>query len=294
MLTLHIPRGEVAVGEDDAAFPHTPRLAPLWFDAEPAAELIEQCLRRGTCAGTESEREWLAQKLTLLGHSANDAGQHLMAHSWFECAYAARGSMTELLSSANMRFKLGQWHLVKQLYAHVCTVELTEAQRAMAQRKSAEVNDLLTSGTTPPRISPAEEHRQLLDAPRTVASLLPEADAMAVHKMLRASGHAANRARDFEAAQAWFDCAWALSAALADLLSSANMRLKLEPASAVAAAAYGHVLSLSAAQEGPTEKELAMARQRLEHVQSQQQQQERAESISEAADASVSYGKNVD
>jgi len=65
--------------------------------------------------------------------------------------------------------------------------------------------------------------------------------------------------RDFEAAATWFDCAHALSGMPCDLLSAANMRAKLAKTSAVALAAYLHVLSLAQTGTPPSESELSMA-----------------------------------
>ena len=95
--TLHVaPTDDVAEGEGDmdSLFPHTPRNDASWFEADPPAELIEQCLRPGHCVVPEGEVcEWFHRKLAQLGHAFNEVGNTLMAHTWFECAYAASGNL---------------------------------------------------------------------------------------------------------------------------------------------------------------------------------------------------------
>ena len=150
--TLHVaPTDDVAEGEGDmdSLFPHTPRNDASWFEADPPAELIEQCLRPGHCVVPEGEVcEWFHRKLAQLGHAFNEVGNTLMAHTWFECAYAARASSADLISAANMRLKLGQWALVEQLYLQIVRMVLTDAQREIVERK---LNDVaaLKAGSAP-------------------------------------------------------------------------------------------------------------------------------------------------
>ena len=285
MLKLHLPVDEVAVGGDDqpSLFPHTPRLDDRCFDKKPDEGLVVECLRPGTSAALEeSERDWMQKRLVGLGHAANDRNQLLMAHSWFQCAYATRGSLTELLSSTNMRLKLGQWHLCEQIYQHVLTLELTEPQMEVCERKLAEVQASIASGATNSaagmgeanlrtRLSPDEELTEMLAAPEATGSttLLPSAAEVGrLLALVRACGHAANRAADFEAAYTWFDCAYALSAALPDLLSAANMRAKLVPTSNAARAAYAHVL----AADRSSDKERQMAQVKLAVLEQKRQE----------------------
>ena len=76
--TLHVaPTDDVAEGEGDmdSLFPHTPRNDASWFEADPPAELIEQCLRPGHCVVPEGEVcEWFHRKLAQLGHAFNEVG----------------------------------------------------------------------------------------------------------------------------------------------------------------------------------------------------------------------------
>ena len=69
------------------------------------------------------------RRLTAIGHTSNEAGNTLMAHTWFECAYAAKASSGDLLSATNMRLKLGQWALADELYKQIVRMELSDAQR---------------------------------------------------------------------------------------------------------------------------------------------------------------------
>lgn len=290
---LHIPT-EVAEGDDemDIAFPHTPRHDASWHDAEPAAELIEQCLRPGHCGAPEGDvRDWLHRRLVQLGHATNDRDQTLMAHTWFECAYAARASVAELISSTNMRLKLGQWALVDEVYKQILQMALSDAQREVAERKHSEVTELKGSGSARPlSVTPEEELSALLTSAGIAAETVSEpAEIERMVQLLRSCGFAANKAGDFEAAHLWFDCSFAFSSSLCDLLSAANMRVKLDKTSPVAAAAYKHVLN----GEGRTEVERSMASRKLASLEeagaAEAQQKQRVN----AADTGVSYGGNI-
>ena len=74
------------------AHPCTPSTSPLWYDAEPADELVEQCLRRGHCGipiADGEQRDRLYSWLMQLGHAYNDAnGELLVALTCFECAFS--------------------------------------------------------------------------------------------------------------------------------------------------------------------------------------------------------------
>lgn len=133
---LNIPPPEDVAEVDDnmeSIFPHTPRHDSAWFDNEPSAELVEQCLRpgRGSEALPEPARDWMHRKLAAAGHAANEHGDFLMAQTWFECAYASKSNIADLISAANMRLKLGQWSLVEQLYKNIMRMELNQEQRAV-------------------------------------------------------------------------------------------------------------------------------------------------------------------
>ena len=53
----------------------------------------------------DEERKFLGL-LRICDHAANKAGDFEVAHTWFDCAYALCGTPCDLLSAANMRFKL--------------------------------------------------------------------------------------------------------------------------------------------------------------------------------------------
>ena len=144
--TLHAPpSNDVAEVEDDmdSLFPHTPRHDGSWFEAEPSAELIEQCLRPGHCCIPEGEVcNWLHRHLVQLGHAANESGEIIMAQTWFECAYAVEANCVDLISAANMRLKLGQWATAEHIYQEILRMELSATQREV-------------SGNTPPALAVA-------------------------------------------------------------------------------------------------------------------------------------------
>ena len=275
MLRLHLEQvHDVADGdeEQESLFPHTPRLDDRCFEPAVPETLVLQCMRPGSCgvANGTADREWLHRRCVGLGHASNERKELLMAHSWFQCAYACKGGMTELLSSTNMRLNLGQWHLCDKLYANILGVELSEEQRALTERKHAEVHTRLgAAGSHAPgaRLTAAEELEELLAAPGANAQALPAEEEKRLLGLLRVCGHAANKAGDYEAAHVWFDCAFALCGAPPDLLSGANMRCKLVPTSAVAMAAYRHVLALvDEPGKKPPEKQLKMAADKLKLI----------------------------
>ena len=121
----------VADGVAAHLFPYTPRHDSAWFESEPVPHLIEQCLRPRHCGlpADGEEREWLHPRLMQLGHAFNQRGESLMAHTCFECGYAVKPGVVELMSSSNMRLKLGQWALVESIYRRIVTMALTREQR---------------------------------------------------------------------------------------------------------------------------------------------------------------------
>ena len=132
--------------ETETGLAHTPRYEPSWFYQEVPSEMVDRCLRVRSRGGLdEAATLWLHKHLVALGHAANAHSCHFMAHSWFECAYALKDGASELISSINMRLRLGQATLAKQLYERVLQQRevalifmLTDAQREVATRKLAE------------------------------------------------------------------------------------------------------------------------------------------------------------
>jgi hypothetical protein len=114
-------------------FPYTAPSDPAWFAHEPPNELLAQCLRPGHCSIEKGdERDWLHTELMQLGHAFNERGEPLMALTWFECCFAVRRSTVELMSSSNMRLKLGQAGLVRELYKRILTMDLGAAERKVS------------------------------------------------------------------------------------------------------------------------------------------------------------------
>ena len=256
-----------------AAVPHTPRFEPSWhFDAVPA-EQVEHCLRARRRGGLDRPAvAWLHKYLVTLGHEANARSAHFLAHSWFECAFQVKDSPVDLLGSINMRLRLGQATLAKALYERVLErVTLTDAQRELATRKLAEATAagaarteaLETGDHRHARAFLRDELEQLLER---FPTSLPDEELEKVLPLLRLQGHRANHEGDYEAAQHWFDCMHSLSRQPADLLSAANMRLKLEAGSPLAEALYRHALALP---ELP-EEQAALAERKLQQVTHQQ------------------------
>ena len=243
----------VAEGEGGPIVQSTPRYEPSWFHEDISPELVQQCLRprhRTWTASMDPEvRDFMHKRLMAYGHDANGRGFHFMAHSWFETAYLAKDDLNAFISSINMRLRLGQAALASRLYDQLLRGELTDAQREVVDRKLKEVTHAKTARQHAPRL-PAivqDEVAQLL-TPVGDEPALPTASEDRAHvvRLLRQCGHATNAAGDVESAYMAFDCAYALSHAAADLLSAANMRVKLNAASPVAEALYTHCLTLPA------------------------------------------------
>ena len=221
----------VAESDDIEAMPHMPRYEPSWFYEEVPSEMIAQCLRPRSRGGIdEVAAHWLHKHLVALGHAANARSCHFMAHSWFECAYGLKDGASELISSINMRLRLGQPTLARQLYERVLQQRevarifmLTDAQREVATRKLAEAEAAIAARAGGGAAAMQDEMQQLLCRNSSGASVGPEEAALAV-PLMRQQGHRANAMGDCEAAQLWFDCTFALSQQTADLLSAANMR----------------------------------------------------------------------
>ena len=211
--------------------------------ADPTPELVTQCLRPGHCPLPDGGvRDWLHRQLLALGHASNNLGHFWMARTWFDCSFAVTPGASELMSSANMRLKLGELVLVQQLYERIVRMDLTKSQRKLAESKLREVASLragqhlrASSAASSELVPPAtplnhqEQLAELLTAPATVAKSLPPRDAELLLMLLRFSGAAACKAADFAAAQLWYDGCFAVSASAADMLAGASMRVRLDP-----------------------------------------------------------------
>lgn len=213
------------------------------------------------------DREALHRSLLSLGHEANAQGRHTLAYAFFESAYNAKDDLGGLISAINMRLKLGQFALAARLYARLLeepTWLLSPSQRELVERKMDEAEALaLRAQTSPSMMMPLEDEVSQLVGPFEVSSgRLAGADTEELVVLLRRQGHATNAVDDVDAAQLWFDCAWALSRAASDLLSAANMRLKRDDTCAAAEALYGWLLSLG--EEALGEHEVEVAARKLE------------------------------
>jgi hypothetical protein len=128
--------------ETETGLAHTPRHEPSWFYQEVPSEMVDRCLRVRSRGGLdEAATLWLHKHLVALGHAANAHSCHFMAHSWFECAYALKDGASELISSINMRLRLGQATLAKQLY-----------ERLLQQREVYPLTHARPCLTTPSRL----------------------------------------------------------------------------------------------------------------------------------------------
>ena len=222
----------VLVAEDGggSVAPSTPRYEPSWFYDEIGNELIRQCMRPRQREPLEPDVcEFLHKRLLSCGHDANARGHHYMAHSWFDTAFLVKDDLNAFISSINMRLRLGQCTLASCLYEQLLQGELTEAQREVVVRKLSESTQEKSSRQHAPKQPAMQDEVAQLLAPTTseppaVAS--PDERAQVV-RLLRQCGHAANGGGDCEAAHMAFDCAYALSQQPADLLSGANMRVKV-------------------------------------------------------------------
>jgi len=138
---------------------------------------------------------------------------------------------------------------------------------------------------------PDAELASLLAAPSLAAAALAASDIERLLPLLRSCGFAANGAGDFEAAQNWFDCSFALSGALCDLLSAANMRAKLSSTSATAAAIYRHALADGAAGD----KVKGVAKRKLDAVEEAvtSRNSSREASAGKGSNGDIAYGTNA-
>ena len=116
-------------------------------------------------------------------------------------------------------------------------------------------------------LSLQDEVEQILDPTLAAAELRDEADRERLLKLLRRLGHMSNEANDYDAAHMAFDCAHSLAHQMADLLSAANMRLKLLDTSPVSEALYTHALT----ELDLPEREQVMVESKLQQIRENKQ-----------------------
>lgn len=247
---------------------------PSWLYERADQRAVAHALRQRTrLALRAAEASWLHRRLLAFGHAANDRGDHLIANAFFESAFNVHDDASAFISATNMRLKLGQFTFAAAVYERLLADleewSLTSTQIDLVQRKLGEARDAqarrAANDLRMRRLS--DEVCELLRDRRVGSEI--HADAERAARLARRLGHAANAAGDTEAAQCFFDCAFAMGCAPADLLSAANMRAKLAPGSAAAQAIYTHLLCLSEAGEHErhlAETKLAALRERTEAI----------------------------
>ena len=138
----------------------------------------------------------------MLGRLANELSDHLMAQAFFESAYNAKDDISALVSSVNMRLKLGQLALAASVYRKLLTDDwdLPAALRETVGRKLAEANEAMAVRAQQPaplRLLEDEVAQLLRDRRGTLGS---DADEELFRRLLRKQGHAANEMGDADAA----------------------------------------------------------------------------------------------
>lgn len=254
---------------------------PSWAWQAAGEALVTQVLRPrirlGPPAIRPAESELVHRSCLVLGHAANDAQRHLLAQACFESAFNAKDDYSALISAINMRLKLGQCTLAAALYKRLLDEGLlpTEPQRELVRRKLVQAEEAIETRS---RAAPSGSATSLQDEVAELVAPLPrgawaprssELDEMV--KLLRRQGHASNELGDVHAALHAFDACFCVSRAPADLLSAANMRVKLVETSCAAEALYDYLLSLG---EELGVHEATVATRKLEFI--RQKRRERA------------------
>ena len=204
---------------------------------EPMAEALAHhgLRKRVPLQLSAEERESLPHRLAKMGHACNEDGDHAMAHSFFESAYAVKHDVTHLISATNMRLRLGEITLAIRTYERLKPPDfhLSPAQREIVARKLAEATAAEASRARAPwKWRPLEDEVMQLLRPRRTG--LDDAEAVCMARTMRRQGHVSNESSDVASAQLWFDCAYVVGRESCDLLSAANMRLKLDGTSGAA------------------------------------------------------------
>ena len=239
-------------------------------------------VRLGPPTIQKSEAELIYRQCVVLGHAANAHERYLLAQSCFESAYQAKEDPAAFISAINMRLKMGQCTLACSVYqrllvdaraplttqqAQLVGRKLREAAEAIRARASASprspsgsaaplttpLRDEITGddksaaarSPTSVRITPLRDEVSALVAPLPQgACTLTSGETSELLRLLRRQGHGANEQGDAEAALHAFEVAFAVSRSPSDLLSAANMRVKLVDTSTAAEALYNYLLSL--------------------------------------------------
>mmetsp|Transcript_2852 Transcript_2852/g.8286 ORF Transcript_2852/g.8286 Transcript_2852/m.8286 type:complete len:235 (+) Transcript_2852:7-711(+) len=173
----------------------TPRYEVLWSpeDIDPAC--LTHALRKRPWFQGDRQREWVHKRVVALGHEANARGHHFIAHSCFECAFCAKGSTADLISSINMRLKLGQPTLAGLLYRRVLHFTLTRAQRELVERKLTEASAMCKKREEVGCSVMEDEFGQLTSPPKFSFGYVERQQLI---RFIRQEGHTCKREREYE------------------------------------------------------------------------------------------------
>jgi hypothetical protein len=194
-----------------------------------------------------------------LGRFANIEERHWLAHAFFESAYNTKEDVAMLISSVNMRLNAGQCSVAATIYSELLqgrtagVSSLTDAHRELISRKLAEARARCEERTRAVQSASRTGVRlglgQLQDEVGQLVSPLPRLSARGLSdrdtfvRLMRRCAHAAYEEGDLDAALQYFDACFAVSRDPVDLLSAANLRVKLDPTSYAAEAIYELLLS---------------------------------------------------
>ena len=239
------------------------RCEPSWkwqISAEHAAVVkqLRPRSRLGPPRLRAAERDLVYQWCNDLGRLANIEERHWLAHAFFESAYNTKEDVAMLISSVNMRLNAGQCSVAATIYSELLqgrtgVSSLTDAHRELISRKLAEARARCEERTRAVQsASRAGVHLglgQFQDEVGQLVSPLPRLSARGLSdrdtfvRLMRRCAHAAYEEGDLDAALQYFDSCFAVSRDPVDLLSGANLRVKLDPTSYAAEAIYELLLS---------------------------------------------------
>ena len=251
----------------------------------------------------------MCSRCSELGRLANSQQRHLLALAFFESAFNVKEDAGLLISAINMRLKAGQCTIAAALYTQLLhgqhrsystACNLSGPQRELVLRKLTEANEAIEARARAAQsiqdpTAGADDAARILVARRRLASdpsrledevtqlvaplprgELREKDQRELEtlvQLLRDLGQHANRSGDCDAAVHFFDACFAVSRQPADLLSAANMRVRLEPMSNAAEALYELLLGeLSPLDGRMSTPELQTAARKLEALRHTRQQ----------------------
>ena len=263
------------------------RSAGASADSEEAVLVAHQLrprVRLGAPRLRAHDRELLHRHLCQLGHIANSEGRHTLACAFFESAYNVKDDISDLVSAVNMRLKAGQYTLAALVYDRLLgdtcgEWSLSEETAALVRRKREEAEQLIAkrAARSTGLMTVGQDDAEQLLAPLAVGDL-PGGEVDDLLHLMRQHGHATNAAGDIDAARLWFECAWALARSPNDLLSAANMRLKLDDTSRATELLYDYLLSL---EEGLGEAEMDLTVRKLEVLRQRRSDEEQLVTVGE-------------